>query len=122
MKKSFLYLSFFAAAFLVSCKSNEVEETPVQETVETPVETVEEVVEEIVEEAPVENTKSNNKPAGKTTTKVESQTTTVSPSAANNKVNKVKEAQDTKTISNASGEATLDEKQAADKASKVKIK
>lgn len=47
MKKNFLYVSLFAAAFLVSCKSNEVEETPVEEVV------TEEVVEEVAKDTVV---------------------------------------------------------------------
>lgn len=65
MKKNFLYVSFFAAAFLVSCKSDQAEEAPVEDVVRE--EVVEEVIEEPVQtETPAAETKTEeNKPAKK---------------------------------------------------------
>lgn len=108
MKKKFLYMSMFAAAFLVSCKSNEVEETPVVEEIVN-----EEVVnEEVVEEAPVAEEKSEDNKV-KTTTK---KTTTTIKSTEIDATNsdgssskttikdKAKELKETKALSNSTEE------------------
>lgn len=97
----------FAAAFLVSCKSNEVEETPVVEEIVT-----EEVItEEIPEEVPAEEKSEDNK--AKTTTK---KTTTTIKSTELDATNsdgssskttikdKAKELKETKALSNATEE------------------
>lgn len=123
MKKTFLYLSFFAAAFLVSCKSNEVEETPkVEETVENTVETPEETSTETTpeepakEDAPVTSNKTK-KPAAKPTLKSETTTTTTTSTGGSTAAGKIKASQNTQEISN-SEQGT--QQTTTNKASKIK--
>jgi hypothetical protein len=61
MKRNLLYVSLFLATALVSCKSKEVAEQPVEEVTTEEVTTEEVIIEEPVVDAPVEETKTTAK-------------------------------------------------------------
>lgn len=113
MKKNFLYVSFFAAAFLVSCKSNEVEETP-----EVEVETEEVIEEPVMEEdttktveAPAEEKKEEktvSKKPSKTTTVVLEKEVTSDKTAVGSAMDAVKQAKQAKELTKVEGEAKMD--------------
>lgn len=116
MKKTVIYLSLFATAFLVSCKSNEVEETPVVEKEEVEVVVEEPVIEEVIEEPVVEETSNKTKKPVAKNPGIKAETATTPTTTGGSKANKIKDAQNAQAISNSAQEAP----NTTNKASKIK--
>ncbi|OJX37086.1 MAG: hypothetical protein BGO87_15075 [Flavobacteriia bacterium 40-80] len=119
MKKNFLYVSFFAAAILVSCKSKEAEETPAEEIV-----TEEVIVEEPVQdEAPVaeekapEATNTTKKVTKKEEKTVVLKTEEVKSTPSSSKITEMKQA---KEVSGAVEEVKTEGKKINEKLLKAK--